>query len=164
MKIERVKGPLTAYDLLGRVRDVILEEPKRYDQGIWAANLTDYDEVYGLNNTFPACGTIACVAGWTSVLVDGPGYYRGAQVEWRAKTLLGLADWQTVELFGFDLFNGLLNEWYTENGKAWPVQGTREYAEAGAEHIRRFMAKYEFQLRLKLVPTRNGEVQVGSET
>jgi hypothetical protein len=43
--------------LLARVRDHILEEPRRYDQELW-----------GRPSDEAPCGTAACIAGWTALL------------------------------------------------------------------------------------------------
>jgi hypothetical protein len=64
----------TAYGLLSEVRKLILEEPKRYDQGIYIARINGANDSVDLRSEYrqePACGTVACVAGWVATLKRG---------------------------------------------------------------------------------------------
>lgn len=79
-------------ELLAKVRDHILEEPRRYNQG-----------TFGKKSEIAPCGTEACLAGWTVFLVDGVDITQaGASprtqlyVQQRAADLLGLT---TAERF-----------------------------------------------------------------
>lgn len=51
--------------LLRKIRDHILEEPKRYDQG-------SYGDRVEPEEGGPECGTVACLAGWALVLSGKP--------------------------------------------------------------------------------------------
>ncbi len=136
-----------AYDLLEDVCKAILEEPRRYNQGEWLKRYYLGQVNTGLYN-LPDCGTVACVAGWTAVLAQGRS---AAAVEWQAQQILGLNPDQCEELFS----GGAVQElWMHETNRSiymMPRPGTAEYAEFGVRHIRAFMAKYEAQLKAKLV-------------
>lgn len=54
-----------AYDLLNDVIVAIRAEPLRLDMGSW---LTPADMAFSSRDRQPACGTVACVAGWTAIL------------------------------------------------------------------------------------------------
>lgn len=49
-------------ELLEKVKQHILEEPKRLWMGDWAFKVSPTDE------NAPACGTVGCIAGWASLL------------------------------------------------------------------------------------------------
>lgn len=53
-------------DLLKRVRKIIQEEPKRLDMSVWGLKQGQGMEDLLVSDLFqwPACGTIACLAGW----------------------------------------------------------------------------------------------------
>jgi hypothetical protein len=82
-------------ELLGRVRDHILEDTRRF-------NMDRYVNVaYGTDA--PHCGTIGCIAGWAVMLVEGipeeisDSYYAGVAED--ARRLLGLTYWEAENLF-----------------------------------------------------------------
>lgn len=53
-------GSKINFELLARVRDHILEEPRRYDQSTLMRD-----------SAIAPCGTAACIAGWTVILSGG---------------------------------------------------------------------------------------------
>jgi hypothetical protein len=55
-----------AYELLDEIKAVITAEPKRINMDNWLFDPKDVPEP-----SRPACGTVACIAGWTCLLVDG---------------------------------------------------------------------------------------------
>lgn len=79
-------------ELLAKVRDHILEEPRRYDQGTW-----------GKQSEEAPCGTVACLAGWTAYLgglMTLTELQEGAAVvRERAQRALGLSDIEARMLF-----------------------------------------------------------------
>lgn len=133
--------PRTAFELLNRVCKHILEEPKRYYQGMWGN--TNEDLIKATVGSVPACGTMACRAGWIVALHDGmPAFHRmlnmdclPGEVGVRAKEILG--DLDTDSLFDEDAVNGF--------------PGTVAYAEQGASGIEDFMAKHEEYLKARLL-------------
>lgn len=128
----------TAWGLLADIRRVVLAEPKRYNQGTWGETQLSPDQPIFGEMPAPACGTRACVAGWVRVLTRGsvPARQIGLRFNYtseKAAEILGLNYDQRAELFA---------------GGAVPGNpGTANHARKGAAHIRRFMRKYEKQLR-----------------
>ena len=80
-------------ELLLRVKAHILEEPKRLRMYEWYKEIGPEDLAECPNN-YPACGTVACIAGWTCVLA---GNYRKGKFE--AINLLNITYRQAEELF-----------------------------------------------------------------
>ena len=90
----------SAVKLLRRVRDHILADPRRYDQSTFIRTRSGSYRTYA-NTDWPACGTAACIAGWTVILgkgVDGNALYR-MDVPGAAKRLLHLTVRQRLDLF-----------------------------------------------------------------
>ena len=80
--------------LLRKIRKHILENPKRLDMGVFLFREKTHPHYY----KYPECGTVGCLAGWACVLskeADVPI----AQLEDRAKKLLGLTPRQAGKLF-----------------------------------------------------------------
>lgn len=107
-----------------------------------------------IDSPAPACGTVGCVAGWVTALKspvllanrplrnslhnwDGAVRQHGYNVHDFARHTLGLTTWQSGELFSGTAVTG--------------TPGTPEYARQGADHIARFQAEHEEQLKAKLV-------------
>ncbi len=119
----------TPIGILKSVAKAILEEPKRYDQSDWGERVIpedDYDK-----QRLPACGTVACVAGWVDVLTrpktkDAVVGFGGS--ERRARRKLKLQPWQARELF--------------DGGAVYGREGTKAYARAGVRHIEQFMREH----------------------
>lgn len=104
--VPRITKPMSAYRLLSKICDLIIAEPKRYNQGQWISVQRKEDTFSGAS--FPACGTIGCVAGWVETLRSTPArVYRadmapGADIGVigkRARRSLGLTRGQAAELF-----------------------------------------------------------------
>lgn len=143
-----------AYDLLDEIKQLILEEPRNYDQTLWMR--------YFRNDSrqAPPCGTVACVAGWTCAL---KGFNRISQAtSERAADILGLDIMTARALFSGGALYYLHCEMAGCPSKPcggaescvagdMPKAGTMEYAQLGVEHISRFQRKYEAQLRAKSV-------------
>ena len=130
----------TAYGLLSEVKRLIVEEPKRYNQGIDIRSANDSGRP--LEN-FPACGMIGCVAGWV-VVIKCERILPTYQIAEKATKILGLRPEQADELM-----DSCALEDYTK--KELPTEGTRAYAKLGARHITRFQKKYARQLKAKRV-------------
>ena len=119
----------TAYELLGEIRKIILEEPKRYDQTDTLFHCDASDPLA------PACGTIGCVAGWV-VALKAPKTHRMHVLEAAAR-ILGIHKYDSWMLFDSDQARG--------------KPQTYSHARSGAAHIARFMKKHEAQLKAKSV-------------
>lgn len=129
----------TAYGLLSEICDLIIAEPKRYNQTRFLA-VQGGDERPPMG--FPSCGTVGCVAGWVVALKDRRAI-KYTDVEGVASSVLGLVDTQKYQLFSGNALNN-------NNGHG-PDPQTKQHARAGVKHIRRFQAKYRAQLLKKKV-------------
>lgn len=90
--------------LLRRVKDAILEEPKRLEMETWVA-------VGHIGKGAPPCGTVACVAGWVAILARSDSertpIARAAQsvasahqgTRWTAMQALNIGSCQANSLF-----------------------------------------------------------------
>ncbi len=147
-----------AYELLADVRKAILAEPRRYDQGTYKASVARIRQAKEENKA-PACGTMACVAGWC-VALKTPGMFKrlaGGQIEKRAARLL--AGPASTDPYAYadslydrvmDLFDGGGIEEFlleTEGHRHVPNIGTRAYARLGARRIKKFMQDNEIELK-----------------
>lgn len=122
----------TAYGLLSEIAALSLAEPKRMRMGVFlATNVTSGD----WGDEMPACRTIGCIAGWTTVLTKSGG----GDVSEEARLALGLTTQQSVELF---LYKRLCQSF---------GQGTARHSRRVVSHIRRFQKKYKAQLLAKKV-------------
>lgn len=139
MSIRRTRAK-TADGLLAHIQRLILEEPKRYNQGHWLELLKDPHHAYILKqDDFPSCGTIGCVAGWavalTQPVTQSVAAWEGSAFHSRAQAILGLTIEQSVELFS----SGAISRHLTP--------GTQAYAKAGVKHIEAFRKAHRKQLR-----------------
>ena len=136
-----------AYDLLAEIRDLILEEPRRYNQRRWRMPLREIEATRQ-----PDCGTVCCVAGWVESLkfkkrspLDGDWGFSDAPVFRRGVRVLGLTEGQGRELFDAHAADDPDRLYQPDS-----VQ-TVAHARRGAAHIRRFQKKYAAQLKAKRV-------------
>jgi hypothetical protein len=129
-RIPRSKAK-NAYELLSEISELIMDEPKRYDQHCWL-------DTEGGHAKQPDCGTVGCIAGWIVILRAKrlPSSMSGIQE--RATRILGLKDDQT-----WDLFHG--------NACGYTKEQTQAHARRGAQHIKDFQTAYKEQLLRKRV-------------
>lgn len=142
-----------SYELLEDVCRVIVEEPKRFFWGAWFKDLDgDYVREYGPKtwqdrNFKPACGTVACVSGWISLITE--------------PTLKGFDE--RVAEYNFKWFPAVLRNdldlvfyaKYAGPGKSLPFakinqiagESHADYADRGIAMIRQFMADHEVTLK-----------------
>lgn len=119
-----------AYELLDEIKALALEEPKRIDMNNW--RLSDGDVFPALTRRgYPACGTVGCIGGWVEVL-------SGCRPN-GAEGILGLSSAQSNELF----WDPALITHGKSHGQ------TAKHARLTVQHIARFQAKYESQLKAK---------------
>lgn len=149
MPAPRLTGPTTAYDLLTRIRELITEEPRRYNQDDWIKLVEKAPDA-------PACGTVCCVAGWVQTLRSSPVEAITLRNVWQADTnrlaisaqrALGLTMPQARILFDGSAVAKLA---YRDKVRQ-PDKGTPEYAAFGVRHIRNFQRRHSKQLRAKVV-------------
>ena len=133
-----VSRATNAYNLLTKVKAVILEEPERFDQRVWWMDRRHWAGAWSVR--WPACGTVGCVAGWVVALTHGrPNTLRlMGGMEISAGNILGLTDVQAVELF---LYGPPMD------GLTVTQAQTEAYARAGAQHIEQFQNRHEAQLK-----------------
>lgn len=156
--------PKTAYELLERVCEHIVEEPKRYHQGVWALLGGRIADALG-KEAAPACGTVCCRAGWIVALHDGlnakplqaeSNGVRTNVVEERAQSILDLSEDATLDLFdgsALEIEQGLdkFDDDGEYDGPELPRRGTLEYAQLGADGLRKFMTQHESHLKARLL-------------
>lgn len=131
----------TAYGLLSEVRALILAEPLRYDQGTWIERKDNprrnFDgDICEAPKSYPACGTVGCVAGWVATLTRKETWAYD-ETEGIAQIKLGLNDEQAIMLFDCDAVRHTIEP------------QTIQHAKAGARHIQRFQKKHAAQLKAK---------------
>lgn len=154
MSMPRSKAK-TPYGLLSEICKLIMEEPLRYNQGLYIARPHGAGGAHPYSsqisrNVFPSCGTVGCVAGWTATL-RFPGRFAYGETGEIATQILGLNPEQANELFA-----GAPRAFY--EGNLYNIPQTAEHARAGVRHIRAFQKKYARQLRNhKLEPIRVAE-------
>jgi hypothetical protein len=156
-KLALRRFPKNAYETLANDCALILEEPKRYFQNDWlfhgeARIQYMVDKYRGLVcpdfRDGPSCGTVACVAGWTTTQHGCAG--QDDQNLYTAFKLLGTTNYHMMfyendpfafslrKLFGYDLPPNYYNDFKV---------GSREYAEWGVQRIQAFMDRFEDRLK-----------------
>ncbi len=119
--------------LFDAIEAAILEEPKRIDMGHWV-----YDPRFLKASRIPACGTVACIAGWACAIgmrLNSKKLlaqrFRG-NIPLDAGKLLKLEDqYQRDSLF---LVSGWPDKWATRLSRHHP--GTKAYAKVVVDYIR----------------------------
>lgn len=120
-------------ELLRKVQKHILEEPLRVDMGNWRIDGKFRLESLGVKpEKIPACGTIACIAGWADLLANGR--LDEDLIFARAIGALAIDDNQADILFHDDEWPADL---YYEPYESQP--GTKEYAACVSRRIDRFI-------------------------
>lgn len=159
----RITTPtVTVGELLNRVKDIILEEPRRLNMDDWiiAFQHTGWHDS-GVNfEHAPACGTIACVAGWVHVLLrpsdnEGPPLPQSSMAD-VANDLLGRDDWTrnwdgsrhlvraTGGLFaaGWVYLDPAYSDFEScDDQPEFPTPGTPEHAQIVAARIDNYLAQ-----------------------
>lgn len=147
---------LTVKELMLTIKREVLAEPARANLGsfVWAlhgkgARASGLAAVRdsGQDNV-PACGTVACLAGWGAVLLrpDGVG----------ATRLDNNADEAMTEAIGRDLYDGVFSSYKTvgelfessssrefgETEKTFGAPGTKQHAQTIANRIDQYLRRY----------------------
>lgn len=137
MRIIVFERPTTSWDVLERVKELAREEPLRIWMRIELCRRAEMVPAREL----PACGTVGCVGGWSSILLGMVGlddidhYVHLGAVGAR----MGLTESQKDELF-YPREGEI--RWYNYMGGQ-----TRSYANEVIDHISAFQQKYEQQLK-----------------
>lgn len=86
---------LTPSQVAEKILDIIIEDPDRWDQGVWYAESPLHE---GGDHTYE-CGTQACVAGWATVLTAGRKILSATSYFESGRKALGLNYYQACWLF-----------------------------------------------------------------
>lgn len=148
-----IKGSTLNVKLLRKIRDHILEEPKRVDMSFWLKKYTKKQRE--ASDIIPACGTIGCIAGWAKVLT---GSRSRRDISVIGAELLGLpyvdwwaADedapaWRILPDGGILSPERLFSPSNWDGGWYYPLErhnvGTRGYARVVAGYINYFIKRY----------------------
>lgn len=137
MKTKEKKSGKLNVKLLEKIREHILEEPKRLSMSCWLVQGEDLN---------PACKTVGCIAGW-AVALSVPAKQRtfekglpasSVDIERTAKELLRLPKYHVDELFlplhWPERFIHRLNKFNP---------GTQKYANVVADRIRAYEEEYK---------------------
>jgi hypothetical protein len=125
----------TPVRILQEVARLILDEPRRYNQGDYIRTYRSPEqfscETGAPEERMPPCGTVCCVAGWVATLTR-PERVK-AFTDWnaadgKARLALGLDHDQAGELFDGMAVSG--------------NPGTAQHARNGVRHIERFMRRH----------------------
>ena len=144
-----------AYKLLDEVCEVILAEPRRYNQEDWLIKGLPGEKTWGAKRGLPECGTVGCVAGWVYTL-KGAGTLSGTntltgKALWRvaddAQAILGLSAEQAAHFFRASAIQDLAHKL----NRPVPRPQTVAYARLGVKHIRAFQKTHAEQLKAKKV-------------
>lgn len=133
-------------ELLQRVKQHVLEEPRRLNMGTWGRKAS-----HRLGDDAPPCGTVGCIAGWCVFLSNPEKIWdeiiqedfesvSDYPIRTKAAELLGAKeteeDW---EQYDFDLEELFDADVVGADGYSIPPQ-TKAHAEAVAARIDRFIA------------------------
>jgi hypothetical protein len=122
-------------ELLEKVKQHILEEPRRYNQQHWiGVGETEIRKRFGKVGDLPPCGTMACIAGWTCILagVDLKGVDLFS-ISDKAEELLGINCIQADRLFSSVAEDALVDEEMDEDeyqeyfSGDWPYGFAKDY-------------------------------------
>jgi hypothetical protein len=127
--------------LLRKVKEHILAEPNRLQMGEWIERSEPGGFVYDYDAevTVPACGTTACIAGWTCLLGKGMEFdARGPfRISAEANKLLGVTEEDTSDLFYVDQWPREIGERFEES------RDVHERASLAARRIDQFIAEHK---------------------
>lgn len=156
---------VTAAALLREVRRLILEEPGRLDMGSWVRALEGqtHGNDIGLHYAHrkkPACGTVACLAGWGATVLR-PEEITIGRLHSNADTALtallatthreGDSTWLDVG----DLFSGSASREFDEVDPSdypyLPPPGTRELARVVARRISTYLRRHRRELERRVI-------------
>jgi hypothetical protein len=94
------QGTYTAKQIMEYVLKIIEAEPKRLKMRTWTSLFKGFGYWTPKRpNQVPACGTVACLAGWITIATTGEEAHGSS----RTMTILGLNDYEHVEVRG-DLY------------------------------------------------------------
>lgn len=161
--LPRLSQATNAYDLLNDVIAAIEAEPKRMDMSTW---ISKEGEDYTKTKSYgPQCGTVACIAGWGTILTVDPNLplqVWNAQVDLPSITMrqiLTPPEWfyqSGVKNLGKEETK-IANEFRQDVRNLFMYQpsedyGTAEYVAVVVAHIRAFQEKHADILKRQTLP------------
>ena len=133
--------PVSSWDVLERVKELVREEPKRMAMSVELVRkaLQSYSDHAPLG--YPRCGAVGCIGGWSGILLQ--------MVDWEGKQSPVLAD--VAERMGLDWETQASDFFYpVRPGLHWSYKAdvqTPEYAERVIKHIKEFQQLHKRQLK-----------------
>ena len=126
---------ISGYALLGRIRRLILEEPRRYNQRSTLAVVMEGHPYPP--DIIPPCGTIGCVGGWIVALT------RPSQISSHTDVVA-----LTQEILQLDIYSThVLTDFHAAGWRGFTMEEIVPHAERGAEHIAQFMKDHKAHLQ-----------------
>lgn len=148
---------IDGYELLRDVRDAVRAEPLRLNQNDWIQTFAHRPSWISDKESRPACGTVACVAGWAIVLRRERN---DAGVHGASERALGLflgeappAEDETTWDAWREARRAILKVFYLfPNVDGGPKIGTPEYVNAVVERINGVLEEHGDALRRHTLP------------
>lgn len=154
----RLVRAISAYEFLSQLKAVAKAEHQRFYMGDWIRTNDNPVRIGGYSSGTvlqPACGTAACIGGWTAVMARAESVNVGRiqsriVVSEEAGRLLGLTPRQRHHLFSETVLG--------KDGVSL-TPGTPEYVDAVVRRISNFQANHGPQLHKKMV--KPGSLRIG---
>jgi hypothetical protein len=138
-----VSKATNAYELLTDIMRVVKSEPKRLNMDNWLLVDSDIDA-----RNRPACHTVACVAGWATVLVDGRDAAMTMDAQSRATELL-FGGYN----YASPIYQDIQDLFFTfpTPKECGGRPGTMQYARYIAKRIKALRDKYEHEFKERAI-------------
>lgn len=141
LKTFRITRPTSSYTILGRIIDLVKDEPKRLRMGVVLENITRPSLEVEVDD-FPACGTVGCIAGWSAYVVG---------FDWLNRPTMD----RTADLLlpGPDNFGAReeLTSAFVSGSHFYTPDGTREQVKAVVKFITKFRERNKKALKAVMV-------------
>lgn len=142
---------ITVRLLLLKIKRLILDEPERLNMDMWLqrfnGNLTSMGDSATAS---PACGTVACMAGWGAVLLR-PDRVSAETIGNNTSRVIGdLIGYKSWPKPAGRLFSAVASSEFGETVPFLPTPGTRAHAEFVAKRIDTYMAQHPDILNRKI--------------
>lgn len=153
-KVETPRSHATnAYDLISDVIKAIEGEPKRFDMGDWFVHISPsiLKKNKQLLQRFPACGTVACLAGWIVVLHGGLSKTRGSISKSAVDIIVNPDDIENCHERAWHMLHELRSMFFEHPPERFEV-GTLPYAQFMADKLRNYQQRYAAELSARILP------------
>lgn len=145
------KAVVTGRELLTAIKKAVLDEPARADLGWWVTSFRGDARYREEVSTAPepACGTVACLAGWGAVLLR-PTRMSAARLSAAAEDVLTKLIGYDIDDGWFDrptysvgeLFSEDISEEFGETKESFGDPGTLKHAQTIANRITAYLEKH----------------------